>query len=62
MYIRFADALLWKAEAYNETGKYPEAIALINSIRQRARTGVAMEVYHLQELCPTGMLLLLIRI
>ena len=38
IYIRWADVLLWKAEALNETGAYPEAIAIINSIRQRART------------------------
>lgn len=43
LYIRFADVLLWKAEAYNETAKYPEAIAIINRIRQRARTGVAVD-------------------
>ena len=29
IYIRLADVLLWKAEAYNETGNYPEAIAII---------------------------------
>jgi tetratricopeptide (TPR) repeat protein len=38
IYIRFADALLWKAEAYNELGNYAQAIALINQIRTRART------------------------
>jgi hypothetical protein len=43
LYIRFADVLLWKAEAYNETGKYAEAIAIINRIRQRARTGIAVD-------------------
>lgn len=43
LYIRFADVLLWKAEAYNETGKYAEAIAIINRIRQRARTGVTVD-------------------
>jgi hypothetical protein len=42
MYIRFADALLWKAEAYNETANYPASIALINLVRARARTGVAI--------------------
>src|SRR2546430_17173612 len=26
IYIRLADVLLWKAEAYNETGNYPQAI------------------------------------
>jgi hypothetical protein len=34
--------LLWKAEAYNETGNYPAAVAIINTIRSRARTGVAV--------------------
>jgi hypothetical protein len=42
IYIRFADVLLWKAEAYNETGAYPQAIAIINTIRNRARTGVTV--------------------
>jgi hypothetical protein len=42
VYIRLADVLLWKAEAYNETGNYPAAIAIINTIRNRARTGVAV--------------------
>lgn len=40
IYIRLADVLLWKAEAYNELGKYPEAITIINQIRERARTSV----------------------
>jgi hypothetical protein len=38
IYIRFADVLLWKAEAYNELGNYTQAIALINRVRARART------------------------
>jgi hypothetical protein len=42
IYIRFADVLLWKAEAYNETAMYPQAIAIINSIRLRARSGVTV--------------------
>jgi hypothetical protein len=42
IYMRFADVLLWKAEAYNETGAYPQAIAIINTIRNRARTGVTV--------------------
>lgn len=42
IYIRLADVLLWKAEAYNETAMYPQAIAIINTIRNRARTGVAI--------------------
>jgi hypothetical protein len=40
VYIRFADALLWKAEAYNEKDKFPEAISIINSVRLRARTSL----------------------
>ncbi len=42
IYIRLADVLLWKAEAYNETGLYSQAIAIINTIRNRARTGVTV--------------------
>ncbi|WP_113654121.1 RagB/SusD family nutrient uptake outer membrane protein [Pedobacter namyangjuensis] len=42
IYIRFADVLLWKAEAYLETNRLPEAIAIINSIRARARTSVTV--------------------
>lgn len=40
VYMRYADALLWKAEALNETGNYSGAIAIINQIRARARTTV----------------------
>jgi hypothetical protein len=42
IYIRWADVMLWKAEALNETGAYPAAIALINSVRQRARLTVTV--------------------
>jgi len=42
IFIRLADVLLWKAEAYNETGNFPAAIGIINTIRSRARTGVAV--------------------
>ena len=35
-----ADVLLWKAEAYNETGNYSGAIDIINQIRARARSTV----------------------
>ena len=42
VYIRFADVLLWKAEAYTELGMYPQAIAIINRIRARARTGTTV--------------------
>lgn len=40
IFIRWADVMLWKAEALNETGSYPAAIALINNIRKRARLTV----------------------
>ena len=40
VYIRYADVLLWKAEAYNETGNYSGAIAIINQIRARARNSM----------------------
>ncbi len=42
IYMRFADALLWKAEALNENGDYSGAIAIINDIRERARTTVTV--------------------
>jgi len=42
IYIRLADVLLWKAEAYNETGSASQSIALINRVRQRARNGVSI--------------------
>ncbi len=38
VYVRYADVLLWKAEAFIETGNYTDAIAIINQIRARART------------------------
>lgn len=38
IFIRYADVLLWKAEALNEIGDYDGAIAIINDIRERART------------------------
>jgi len=37
IYIRYADVLLWKAEALNETGDYSGAVTIINQIRSRAR-------------------------
>jgi len=37
IYIRYADVLLWKAEALNETGDYAGAVTIINQIRERAR-------------------------
>ena len=38
VYIRYADVLLWKAEALLETSDFTGAIAIINQIRARART------------------------
>lgn len=43
IYIRFADVLLWKAEAYIETGNNDGAIAIINQIRARARNSMAAD-------------------
>ncbi|WP_394775281.1 RagB/SusD family nutrient uptake outer membrane protein [Flavobacterium sp.] len=40
IYMRYADVLLWKAEALNETGDYAGAITIINNIRERARNTV----------------------
>ncbi|MFP9117667.1 RagB/SusD family nutrient uptake outer membrane protein [Flavobacterium sp. RNTU_13] len=40
VYIRYADALLWKAEALLNNGDTAAAVAIINQIRQRARNGV----------------------
>lgn len=37
VYIRYADVLLWKAEALNESGNPLDAIPIINQIRERAR-------------------------
>ena len=52
IYIRWADVMLWKAEALIETGSYPAAIALINSVRQRARQTITAEGTY----SPTGTL------
>lgn len=41
VYIRFADVLLWEAEAMIESGDYAGAIENINLVRERARTTVA---------------------
>ncbi|MEN3324413.1 RagB/SusD family nutrient uptake outer membrane protein [Mariniflexile soesokkakense] len=38
IYIRYADVLLWKAEALLETSNLSGAITIINQIRTRART------------------------
>lgn len=37
VYFRYADALLWKAEALLETGDHSSAVSIINQIRERAR-------------------------
>jgi tetratricopeptide (TPR) repeat protein len=43
--IRFADVLLWKAEALIELGRPDEALPLINQIRTRANQSTAMLKY-----------------
>ncbi|MCW4469662.1 RagB/SusD family nutrient uptake outer membrane protein [Flavobacterium sp. MFBS3-15] len=43
IYMRYADALLWKAEALLKTGDHAGAIAIINQIRERARTTVTAD-------------------
>jgi hypothetical protein len=40
-YLRYADVLLMKAEAYNETGRADSALANLNRVRQRARASFA---------------------
>ncbi|HEY8660327.1 MAG TPA: RagB/SusD family nutrient uptake outer membrane protein [Hanamia sp.] len=42
IYIRWADVMLWKAEALNETGDYAAAVTLINKVRQRARLTITV--------------------
>lgn len=42
IYIRYADVLLWKAEALNETGDTQGAVTIINQIRARARNTVTI--------------------
>lgn len=44
--IRWADVMLWKAEALNETNGYAQAIALINQVRARARNTVTIDGGH----------------
>jgi len=39
--IRYADVLLWKAEALIELGRHAEALPLINEIRTRAKNSTA---------------------
>ncbi|MFT4094715.1 MAG: RagB/SusD family nutrient uptake outer membrane protein [Niabella sp.] len=41
--IRYADVLLWKAEAYLETDDLTNAVLYINKIRQRARNTVTAD-------------------
>ncbi|MEO1013068.1 MAG: RagB/SusD family nutrient uptake outer membrane protein [Bacteroidota bacterium] len=43
VFIRYADVLLWKAEALNNTGDSAAAITIINQIRARARTTPAAD-------------------
>ena len=39
--IRYADVLLWKAEALIELGRHNEALPIINELRQRAKNSTA---------------------
>ncbi|MBP3943698.1 RagB/SusD family nutrient uptake outer membrane protein [Sphingobacteriaceae bacterium WQ 2009] len=41
IYIRYADVLLWKAEAHIQLNQLPAAVKIINQIRKRARAGNA---------------------
>lgn len=43
IYIRYADLLLWKAEALVHTGNTAEAIGIINQIRKRARNSITAD-------------------
>ncbi len=43
IYIRYADVLLWKSEALLKTGNSQDAIAIINTIRQRARNSITAD-------------------
>ncbi|KIA85761.1 RagB/SusD family nutrient uptake outer membrane protein [Flavobacterium sp. AED] len=43
-YLRYAEVLLMKAEALNELGQTPQAIPLLNQIRNRAGLGVTTAV------------------
>lgn len=43
VYIRYADVMLWKAEALIETDKVSDAIDIINEVRERARNTVGVD-------------------
>jgi hypothetical protein len=43
--IRYADVLLWKAEALIELGRQNEALPLINQIRQRAQNSQYVQLF-----------------
>lgn len=43
IYIRLADVLLWKAEAYLEIGNFENSILIINQIRERARNSITVD-------------------
>ena len=53
VYIRYADVLLWKAEALNETEDFEGAVDIINQIRTRARTSTTAD----GSIVPSGTLL-----
>lgn len=46
IFIRWADVMLWKAEALNETNAYAQAIGIINQVRARARNTVTLDGGH----------------
>jgi starch-binding outer membrane protein, SusD/RagB family len=50
--IRYADVLLWKAEALIELGRHNEALPLINQIRERARNSTGR--LHMADGAPAG--------
>lgn len=43
IFIRWADVILWKAEAYLETDNYVQAISHINQVRERARNSETID-------------------
>lgn len=43
IYIRYADVLLWKAEALLQTGDLEGAVGIINQVRQRSRNSISID-------------------
>lgn len=44
--VRYSEVLLWRAEALIETGNIPDAIDIINKIRERANNSVAKYISY----------------